>query len=120
MGYSYAVRNTVLMEPKWNVKYYIYEGASEGVSINGTKVECKGCSAGISKLDQICINGTKVECKDAIALTLAVVTIVLMEPKWNVKATIISDRIPTASVLMEPKWNVKIGAGLSEFVTAEY
>ena len=57
------LKTHVLMEPKWNVKSEHAETAVIRLSINGTKVECKGvCSS-----------------KRYSSFT------VLMEPKWNVK-----------------------------------
>ena len=42
---------TVLMEPKWNVKdSKEFTNAVSGISINGTKVECKGITPNSSSV----------------------------------------------------------------------
>ena len=73
------------MEPKWNVKRNPRKLGRMGMSINGTKVECKALS----------LQGD------------IQIIIVLMEPKWNVKLdrSVLIEYVDM--VLMEPKWNVK-------------
>ena len=58
---------------------------SEIFCINGTKVECKAMRQTASHLYANSINGTKVECKEVWVISVCFAGCVLMEPKWNVK-----------------------------------